>query len=133
MRGEERRKNDHTTDIDCTCVAFDGSRVWATQRSRFSYNYRCIVTSQKRYIYFTNLPAFVYFFPALLLYLSCHLHTNPLSRYSVRGFPEYEGRLIKYSRRGFRILEIYILILNIPLHVINLSLYILFCSDHDFY
>ena len=58
-------------DVDCSCVAFDGSNVWATQRSKFSLTHRVIVASP--------------------------------TRYGVRGFPEYEIRLVKYSKRGFMI------------------------------
>lgn len=58
-------------DVGVSCVAFDGSRVWATSRARFGFNHRCIIASPRRY--------------------------------SVRGFPEYESRLLKYSKRGFSI------------------------------
>ena len=56
-------------DVDCSCVAFDGQNVWATQRSKFSLTHRTIIASP--------------------------------TRYNVRGFPEYEIRLVKYSKRGF--------------------------------
>lgn len=60
-------------DIDCSAVGFDGSRVWATERSRMSYNHRWLLATEERY--------------------------------QLRGFPEYEERLYKYSRRGFAIVD----------------------------
>lgn len=35
-------------DVDCSCVAFDGKNVFATQRARLSFNYRWIVASPER-------------------------------------------------------------------------------------
>jgi len=34
-------------DIDCTAVAYDGSKLWATQRARMSLNLKTINMNQR--------------------------------------------------------------------------------------
>lgn len=36
-------------DIDCTCVGFDGTRVWTTDRARLSFNFRSLFPSNRAY------------------------------------------------------------------------------------
>ena len=76
-------------DVDCSCVAFDGSNVWATQRSKFSLTHRAIVSSP--------------------------------TRRAVRGFPEYESRLVKYSKRGFMIWDRRLDWRNVSEHYIRMA------------
>ncbi|KAL6052941.1 hypothetical protein QOT17_018272 [Balamuthia mandrillaris] len=66
----------HGIDLDCTAVAYDGRDVWTLPRAWMAFNRRW------------NLS---------------HGFTKDI--YGVRGCPHYEQRLLKYSKRGFAVVE----------------------------
>lgn len=68
-------------DIDCCCVAYDGSKVYAIPRSRRAISTHCM------------------YMIATLILISLLGNLVDLSR---RSFT-YEDRLLKYARRGFKI------------------------------
>jgi len=74
-------------DVDCTCVGFDGERLWATQRARLSYNFRRISTSQKNFDLRRD-------------------YESRLVKYSRRGFYICEPKLEDWGKVSYKYMQI---------------------------
>jgi len=68
------------SDIDCTCVGFDGEKVLATPRARMSFNYKMIVCN-----------------PALYRIRGVGSYEYRLTKYGLRGFVLIDPDFLKWK------------------------------------
>jgi len=83
--------NDKNLHADCMGVAFDGSRLWATERARFSFNFRSLIVSPHRYALIRGY------------YIIIKKNNNFVLRSIETTNHEYQDCLLHFSQLGFGI------------------------------